>query len=234
MKSNLVGVIFLSFVSFVAIAQSDEIVVTAQRQSTGYGEMPAVTIKKPADFLVQAIALTNDSRSPDLRKKEIISTIEGMLRRAAADKNIALSYGEGFLLPVDLTDESLQIIEDKKRSDTSSIYIFVKITLAAGDNTKAKIADLRKFITRTQVVGRTEIEPLGDVGLSIVNPERYRYEILAKIAAENARLVKAIGSKCRVKLAGLASRVQWERTDVAELTLFVPYGAEMTDCAYEP
>ena len=233
MNKYLATALMLSLVSHVAFA-SDEIVVTGLRVATGYSEMPAVTIKKPADFLVQEIELVNDSRSTDLRRKEIISTIEGMLKRAAGDKNIALSYGKGFLLPIDLTDESLEIIEGKGRSDTSSIRIFVKITLAAGDNIKARIADLRKFISRTQVVGRTEIESLGDVGLSIVNPEKYRYEILAKVAEENARLTKAIGSKCRVTIAGLAARVHWQRTEVSELTLYVPYTAEMTGCAYEP
>jgi hypothetical protein len=234
MKRSLVGGILLSVTTIGALAQSEEIVVTAQRRSEGYNEMPAISLKKPADFLVQEIELINDSRSPDLRKKEIIATMEGMLKRAAAEKNIALSYGEGFLLPIDLTDESLQIIENKKHSDTSSVRIFVKITLTGGDNTKTRISDLRKFIVRTQVVGRTEIEPQGDIGLSIVNPEKYRYEILSKIAAENAQLTKTMHAKCHVKLGGLASRVQWERTDVAELTLYIPYVAELTDCAYEP
>jgi hypothetical protein len=32
---------------------------------------------------------------------------------------------------VNLDDESLQIIEDKRRADTSSINIFVKTTLSA-------------------------------------------------------------------------------------------------------
>jgi hypothetical protein len=217
-----------------AMAQTDEIVVTARRQTEGYNEMPAVTIKKPADFLVQKIELVNDSRSPDLRQKEIISTIEAMLRRATSDKNIAISYGEGFLLPVDLTDDSLQIIEDKRHSDASSISIFVKIVLSHGDNTKVRIGDLRKFISQTKVVGRTEIEPLGDIGLSILNPEKYRYEILEKIAAENSRIAKTVAGKCRVKLGGISSRVQWERTDIAELTLYIPYITELTDCTYEP
>jgi len=88
--------------AFAAHAQmTEEVVVTAARRSEGYEGMPAITITKPADFLVQKIRLVNDSRSPDLRKKEIISTIDGMLKRAARDRNIALSYGEGFLLPVD-------------------------------------------------------------------------------------------------------------------------------------
>lgn len=215
-----------------AAAQFEEIVVTGMR-SEEYGAMPAVTIKKPADFLVQEIRLVNDSRSPELRKKEIIDTIDGMLKRAASNKRIALSYGDGFLEPVNLDDESLQIIEDKRRADTSSINIFVKTTLSANDNTKERIAELRKFIADARLAGRTEIEPLGDIGLSIVDPERYRYDILAKIAEENVRMVQAMGGKCRIKLGGLEGRVQWERTDVAELTLFIPYNAEITDCAYE-
>ncbi len=228
-----VCLIALSMIAFSAKAQVEEIVVTGMR-SDGYGEMPAVTIKKPADFLVQEIRLVNDSRSPDLRKKEILSTIDAMLKRASANKRIALSYGDGFLEPVNLNDESLQIIEDKRRADTSIIDIFVKTTLAAGDNTKERIAELRKFITDARLTGRTEIEPLGDIGLSIVDPERYRYGILEKIAQENARMIQAMGGKCRIKLAGLEGRVQWERTDIAELTLFIPYRAEVTECVYEP
>lgn len=99
----------------------EEVVVTGLRASD-YSEMPAVTITKPADFLVQKIQLINDSRSPDLRKKEIIETVEGMLKRATSDRNIALSYGEGFLVPVNLTDESLQIIEDKKDRRPSKVH----------------------------------------------------------------------------------------------------------------
>jgi hypothetical protein len=124
------------------------------------------------------------------------------------------------------------IIEDNKRADTSAVDIFVKVTLAAGDDTKTKIASLRKFIEGTQKTGRTEIDPLGDVGLSIVNPEKYRYDILARVADENGRLTKAMGQKCQVKIGGLEGRVQWERTDVAALTLYIPYGVEISQCTY--
>ena len=234
MKQKIITVIALSLFLFVAFARADEIVVTGIRASESYSGIPAVTLKKPADFLVQEVELVNDSRAPDLRKKEILFTIEGMLKHAAADKKIALSYGKGFLLPIDLNDESLQIVEGKGRADTSSVRIFVKIVLTAADNTKARIADLRNFISHTQAVGRTEIEAVGDVGLSIVQPEKYRYELLGKIAEENKRLIKAIGGKCKVTLTELAARVHWQRTEVAELTLYIPYGAQATDCVYEP
>ena len=93
------------FLSVTGSAQSLEEVVVTGEQASDYSEMPAVTITKPADFLVQQVQLVNDSRSPDLRKREIIETIQGMLKRAASDKAIELSYGEGFLMPVNLTDE---------------------------------------------------------------------------------------------------------------------------------
>jgi hypothetical protein len=216
-----------------AYAQMEEIVVTGMRGS-GEDDMPAVTIQKPADFLVQEIELVNDSRSPELRRSEIIATIEGMLKRAVSDKKMALSYGEGFLEPVNLSDQSLQILEDKKHVDTSSVNLYVKITLQSSDNTKERIADLRKFIQRTKPEGRTEIEAQGDVGLSVVNPERYRYEIMEQIATENERMVSSMHGKCHIKLSGLERRVHWERTDIVQLTLFIPYTAEVTDCSYGP
>jgi hypothetical protein len=221
-------------VSAVAHAQVEEIVVTSRMREASYEGMPSVIIRKPADFLVQEIRLINDSRSPELRKTEILKTIQGLLKRAADLRNVALSYGEGFLVPIDLNDESLQIIEDQKRPDTSVVDIFVKVTLTEKDVTQERIADLRRFIKEARVVGRTEIEPRGDIGLSIVNPEKYRMELLNKIAVDNSQLGKAMGSQCRVKVAGLERRVEWERTGVAELTLYIPYGVEIGECAYEP
>lgn len=233
MKYRFIGLLAILLANG-ARADLQEIVVTGMR-SEGYGEMPAVTISKPADFLVQEIRLINDSRAPDLRRKELLATIEGMLKRAASEKNVALSYGgEGFLLPVNLTDESLDIIEDQKRTDTSSVDIYVKVTLVPGDDIKARIASLKKFIDRAQLAGRTEVMPLDDVGLSVVNPEKYRYDILAKIADENARLTKAMGEKCQVKVSGLEGRVKWERSEVAELTLYIPHEVEISDCVYQP
>jgi hypothetical protein len=211
----------------------DEVVVTAQR-ARSYEGVPAVTIQESADFLVQGIQLINDSRSPDLRRSEILSTIDGLLKRAGELKNVALSYGEGFLVPIDLSSDVIQIIEDRKKTDTSAVDIYVKVTLTKNDDTKKRIADLRTFIKQAKLVGRTEIEPSGDVGLSIVNPEKYRAELLSKIADDNARLSKAMGKKCDVKVAGLERRIEWQRTGVAELTLYIPYNVEIAKCSVEP
>ena len=211
----------------LAAAQIEEVVVTAQISSGNYYEMPAVTIKKKADFLVQQIRLINDSRSPVLRKKEIIETVDNLITASKKIKGVELSYGEGFLVPVNLNDDSLQLIEDRKRSDTSYINVFVKVAIDEKKSPKQQIAALRQFISNARLVSRTEIEYIGDVGLSIVAPEQYRYNILERIAAENQKIKEIVGGMCEIKVAGLEGRVEWERSGIEELTLYIRYATEV-------
>jgi len=225
MKSKYL-LVFAMLVSNHALAQLEEIVVTAQ-MSGDYYEMPAVTLKKKADFLVQKIQLINDSRSPQLRNSEIIGTIKGLITSSKNIDGIALSYGDGFLTPVNLNDNSLQIIEDNKRNDTSHVNIFAKVALNGDLPAKKQILSLRKFISNADLVGRTEVISNGDIGLSIIGPEQYRYEILKKIAAENNNIASALGVSCKFTLSGLQNRVEWERSSVDELTLYIGYQSEI-------
>ena len=227
-------VLLLVPIASVASAQDElleEIVVVASGVDADYYGMPAVTIIRKADFLIQNIRLVNDSRSPELRKAEIIETIENLLQRSRSMEGMALSYGRGFLEPINLDDESLQLLEDRQRVDTSYIDIYAKIGLDAERSSKAQIADLREFISGAKKEGRTEILPQGDIGLSIVGPEQYRYEIIGKIAAENAKVSEAMNAECEVTIRGLEGRVEWERTSVSELTLFIPYEMEVSECS---
>ena len=210
----------------------EEVVVTGSRADGGYDyySMPAVTVARKADFLVQNIRLVNDSRSPDLRKQEIVETIENLIARSKRMQGMALSYGTGFLEPINLDDESLQLIEDRQRIDTSYVDIYAKVAFDKDADSKKQIAALREFIDGVAKAGRTEILPLGDIGLSIVGPEQYRYEIISRIAAENDKVREAIGASCKLSIAGLEQRVEWERTSVSELTLYIPYSLRITDC----
>ena len=103
----------------------------------------------------------------------------------------------------------------------------MKVALDENRSSKSQIADLRAFISGAKLSGRTEILPRGDIGLSIVGPEQYRYDILKKIADENKKMIAAVGGVCEITLSGLQGRVEWERSGVDELTLFISYGAEL-------
>ncbi len=224
----IINLILLAFsLSSFAQEQGLEIVVTGSR-ITDYDEMPAVTITKDADFLVQEIRLINDSRSPELRKTEIIESINNLLISSKKIKGIELSYGEGFLTPVNLNDDSLQLIESRKRVDTNYVDIFVKVALNKKHSSKEQIAELRSFISNAKPVSRTEIDIEGDIGLTIVNPEQYRYNILKKINAENSKVKSIVDGSCEIKIMGLESRVMWERSSISELTLYIPYETDLT------
>jgi hypothetical protein len=206
----------------------EEVVVTASlADSDDYYDIPSVTIRKQADFLVQNIRLVNDSRSPELRKKEIIETINNLIQNSKKIKNIELSYGDGFLEPIKLDDESLNLIKDRNRVDTSYVNIYVKVAYQENHDAKDQIKEIKEFITNSKVVGRTEIDELGDIGLSIVGPEQYRYEILAAISAENGKIKSAIGGHCEIIISGLEGRVEWERVSVGELMLFIGHRIEI-------
>ena len=159
MTRNPMAVLLL-IVATAAHSQDEilqEVVVSGSRVDVDYYGMPAVTVTRKADFLVQNIRLVNDSRSPGLRKQEILETIENLLRRSRSMKGMALSYGRGFLEPIDLDDESLQLLEDRQRVDTSYIDIYAKVALDSARSSKQQIADLRAFISGAKTSGRTEI-----------------------------------------------------------------------------
>lgn len=213
---------------FAQDASVEEIVVTGIR-SSDYYDTPAVTFTKKADFLVQRVKLINDSRAPELRKSEIIDSIKNLISSASKIKGIELSYGDEFLVPVNLNNDSLEIIEDKRVTDTSFVNISIKVAIDTSKNAKAQINELKKFVSNAKLVGRTELEESGDIGLSIVSPEKYRYQILSLIAAENQKLKQTFGENCKVSNSGLAGRVEWDRTDVDELVLYIRHATKV-DC----
>jgi hypothetical protein len=214
-----------------AWAQLEEVVVTGSRISgDDYSRMPAVVLQQRADFLVQRIRLTNDTRAQESRTKELHQTIRDMVGDASKQPGIALSYGDEFLIPITSTAYEVPLIEGGKRADTSTTSIYVKMALAEKDDVPGAIARLRSFIKKGRVSGRTEIEPEGDVGLSLVTPEKYRYSIIAKITEDAKRLHSTVGAQCKIHLSGLSNRVLWQRSDISELTLYIPYQVELTEC----
>jgi hypothetical protein len=213
-------------------AQLDEVVVTGERISgEDYSGIPAVVLIRRADFLVQRVTLTNDTRAEEGRIQELQQTIRDMVSDAAKRPGIALSYGDEFLIPISSASAvSVVLSPGGKREDTSSTSLYVKMALSEKDNVPAAIASLRKFIKSARVSGRTEIEPEGDVGLSLVAPEKYRYEIISKITDDAKKLRESVGAQCKVQLSGLSNRVSWQRSDVSELTLYIPYQVELSAC----
>ncbi len=229
--NNQIALVLALVAASAANAEVAEIVVTGSRVSgDDYSAMPAITITRQADFLVQSIHLTNDTRMESARVAETYQTIRDLLTSASKHTEFALAYGDEFLIPITADDYKIPLSPQGTRPDTSYVDIYIKIALTPKANISEIAARLDSFIKAAKVSGRTEIRSQGDVALSVVNPERFRYEIIEKIAQDAKRLRTAVAESCKINVEGLEGRVMWQRSDISELTLYIPHRIELSDC----
>lgn len=222
--------ITLALTCTFAQAQDDvleEVIVSGLMDSDEYYEMPAVTLKKQGDFLVQDVKIINDTRDQKMREREIRETLEALAASATKAGNLQLAYGDEFLRPLDPKNKSLEFRKDSSRADTSYFYFSVKQKVNPQKPAAEQEESLEKFIKSAKKVGRTEIDMNGDIDLSIVNPEKYRYEVIQKIAEENTKLRQAIGQVCDIELDGISNRVKWQRSGIIELVIYIPYRTQL-------
>jgi hypothetical protein len=230
-KGPRVFLVAASLFSVTAWGQLSEVVVTGSRISgDDYSRTPTVVMQRRADFIVQSVLLTNDTRDKDARTRELYQTIRDMVSDASKRPGIALGYGDDFLIPITAAAYDVPLSSEGRKPDTSATEIYVKMALNEKDDVLKAIASLRAFIKAARVSGRTEVQPQGDVGLSLVDPEKYRFEIISKITEDEKRVKASVGQTCKLKISGLSNRVSWQRSDISELTLYIPYQVELADC----
>jgi hypothetical protein len=231
---RLLIIVLLAMATQSAVAQqeTEAIIVTGSRiDGDEYSEMPAITLIKQADFLVKSAHLTNDTRDAAARAEELYQTIKALLDAAKGRPGYALGYGGDFLIPI--TDDNYRIplrSEDGGRPDTSWVDLYVKVALTPESNVAQTVTSLTEFIKAAKVTGRTLVTSGEQVSLSLVTPEKYRLEIVKKIVDDVAILRGTVGANCKIKISGLENRVMWTRTDVSELTLYIPHKIEMSEC----
>jgi hypothetical protein len=207
-----------------AYAQEETIVlspfvVSSDKVST----KPPVVLKRRADFLLLQISITNDTREEEKRRDEVYATLHGMVAGIPSDSKIELFTEEFTLTP---THFQIPLVDVAEKRDASTVTLYAKIPLADGDDAGALSEKLRAFVRSVKVEGRTEVFT-GDIGLSIKNPEKYRYEVVQAIAADVKKLREAFGDAFEITVKGLDARLQWQRSSVSEVELFLPFKYEI-------
>ncbi len=170
----------LGVVSLPALAQEggeslETIVVTGSRIS--YRDLldtPAVSITRPADYLLLGFTLINDTRNEDGRRDEIYATIDKMLRQAG--QRFELVYGgDDYTSVLDAKHHRVPLSKDEKRADVSRVSLFVR-TAIGGEPARAEelTQALHDFVAKAEHVGRTEVDADKETALSLSRPERFR------------------------------------------------------------
>ncbi len=207
-----------------AVAQdAEEIVVTAQRRAET--AIPGTMLKRTGDFALLRVEVTNDTREAAARRTEIFETLRAALAAAKRDGSIDVSTvsDAGTVLPLKVDTANVQL-ESAGRPDTSRTSITVKTKIPPGEaNGPAIVAKLRSFIASIKPVGRTQLDGASEVEISIVNPSQYRDAVIKLFADDVRKVTGALGDQYRVVVRGVDKPVQWVRTGVLELGIFVPY-----------
>jgi hypothetical protein len=228
MKLGQVGLACALFVASTAFAQDvEEVVVTGIRAESA--AVPGTSLKRPGDFLLLSVEVSNDSRDAKTRDTEIKDTLRAMLAAAGRDKSIELSVigDNNLVLPLRLDSGTLALVNGK-RQDTSETTINVKTRIPASvANSSALVAKLRDFVKGIKPVGRTIVDGDGDFEISLVKPAQYRDEVIGLFAADVKKVTAALGADYKVIVQGIDKPIQWVRDGMLDVTIFVPYSFDV-------
>lgn len=222
--SILVAAAFCPPCAHAQMSAGDEVIVTASRRDTDdySAERPAVGLRRTADFAVQKVTITGDSRDPDLRAQEIYAMLANAIA-AAPKAGIALAFGQQRVQALSLQNYRALTLTSDRRPDSQKLLFLAKAPLASGGSAEAAQARITAFIKAVKPVGRALMETTDDLTLSVVDPDQYRPAIADAIAADAKAMAAKLGPDYGVSIEGLNRPVEWARAGLGEVQLYIPY-----------
>lgn len=204
--------------------QNAEVVVTGSRvdQEDYSRDMPAVGLRRTADFLVQQVTIRGDTRDQKQRRQEI----HEMLARAialASKHGVELAFGDYILTPLTAATVDDLVITNDTRPDSERVDFLVKAPLAGKESGTAAEQRISDYVEAVPEVGRAQMDESGDATLSVVGPDSYRGQIADKVAEDARAMAARMGEGYAVKVEGLNMPVQWARSGASEVMLYIPY-----------
>jgi hypothetical protein len=218
-----------------AMAQGEggqEVVVTGARMGSNYSNTPVtvigglpsimLTMRRTADFAVQQVTITGDTRDQAKRREEIYAMVRNAIP-LAEKSGVQLATGTLVVEPLTLANYKNLPIEDQGgRDDAEQVTFLVKTPLVAGGDAKAALERISRYIASVPAVGRAEMKADGELTLSVVKPEQYRGQIIDMIAKDAAETSAKFGAGYGVEVTGLDRPVLWGRASLTEIFLYLP------------
>ena len=227
LRSAILATVSLA-AAWPAAAQEDlggsEIVVTgARRESDSYdAHMPAVGLRRTADFALQPVVVTGDTRDADQRHGEMYQTIRNAIELAPSH-GVQLAFGDVIVEPLTIGNYRALTLATDNRPDSNRVHLLVKAPLNGATDARAATARIDAFLKAIKPIGRALVEPSGSLTLSVVAPDQYRPEIARKIAEDAGAMAAKFGPSYAVEVVGLNRPVEWSRASLTEVFLYVPY-----------
>lgn len=208
----------------VADIGNQEIIVTGARRSSDSfdDKMPVVGLRRTADFAVQPIFISGDTRDADQRHEEIYQTLRRAIDQAGS-AGVQLAFGDEVVEQLMASNYRDVTLRKDDRPDTNKIELLVKTRLVAGGDARAATARIDRFIKSIKPVGRALVSEMNDMTLSIVAPDQYRGAIADQIATDARTVAAKFGPNYAVEVKGLNRPVEWARAGLTDVLLYIPY-----------
>lgn len=185
--------------------------------------LPAVGLRRRADFALIPVIVTGDTRERDQRREEIFTMVRSALQLAGRS-GIELAIGDFFVVPLTTNNYRTLTFHGDGRPDSERVAFFVKTRLGASpDEANQAITRLEQFIRSVPAAGRAELRAGGPLTLSIVAPDQYRSQILDMIAEDARSIAGRFGPQQQVEAHGLDRPVEWRRAGATEVFLYIPH-----------
>jgi hypothetical protein len=207
----------------MAAEEPEELLVSTAR--TDKTVVPGTSLKRPADFVIQRLKISNDTRDEKTRTAEILETLRAMASAAGKDKTLDLALFADYrtVVPMKIEVAALKLTHGS-RADTSELIVCVKTKVLPGaSNAAALFAKLKDFQNAVKPAGRSAVDLVGDPDLTIVNPSQYREQVIRLYAADSKVVTAALGEDYRVVTKGIDRQLQWMRDGLLDVLLYIPY-----------
>lgn len=209
--------------SAAVLGQQDIIVTANRREADGFDtNQPAVGLRRRADFAIQELTITGDTRDEAKRHFEMFDLLRIAITYAARN-GVQLATGDTVVEPLTIDNYRDLTLKKDSRPDAEKLQLLVKAPLDTGTDAKVALDRIDAFVKEVPTVGRALIEKSDDLTLSIVAPDQYRPQIVQAVADDARAMAACFGTDYAVEARGIERPVEWTRAGLTDVLLYIPY-----------
>jgi len=213
----------------IAVAQkSERVVVTGSMITRDGSDMPYVSLRVPAEFVIFLIELETGTRGEEDRARELERTYTTLVQRVSRTPGVAIEAGDAYeSAPIETTAVREIILQDEEDEQRSEIRLVLTMPVRPGDTFAVVRTRAEQMIGQVQPSGRVEIV-IGDTQyIGVSDPKKHREALLRQIAGDTELLQSLFGrgatGPAAISLSGLERRVQSRPVGPLELEMYVNY-----------
>lgn len=179
-----------------------------------------IKIVKRADVVTLELTVTSVDKKPHKRIAKLQNAFRKLKESAAARDDVVMKSG---YVELPLATSNRWIFSSAKTSSEVSSFNLKLITrMGPKDTVFDRSAFLNEFIDGVDLQGKVNVLYVSS-GIGLLQPDKYRNEILKLVAKEVRSLVSIFGSHTGYQIRGLDKKVQVRQIDEVNLELSLPY-----------